>query len=80
MRLPRDLAGAELVKALRSLGYQTTRQTGSHIRITTQENGEHHEVVPNHSPLKVGTLQGILRSIAQHHKLTIPDLLKRLDL
>jgi predicted RNA binding protein YcfA (HicA-like mRNA interferase family) len=80
MRLPRDLTGAELVKALRPLGYMVSRQTGSHIRITTQEHGEHHEVVPNHSPIKIGTLQGILRSIALHHQLTVPDLLRRLDL
>jgi len=47
---------------------------------STQQNGEHHEVVPNHSPIKIGTLQSILRSIALHHQLTVSDLLKRLDL
>jgi predicted RNA binding protein YcfA (HicA-like mRNA interferase family) len=52
MKTPRDLSGAELAKALRKLGYVITRQTGSHLRITTQEGGEHHEVIPNHSPKK----------------------------
>jgi len=47
---------------------------------STQQNGEHHEVVPNHSPIKIGTLQSILRSISLHHQLTVSDLLKRLDL
>ena len=49
MKLPRDVSGPDLVKALRKLGYQVDRQRGSHVRITTQEGGEHHEVVPNHN-------------------------------
>ena len=36
MRLPRDLSGAGLIKGLRKLGYAPTRQTGSHVRLTTQ--------------------------------------------
>ena len=42
MRLPRDVSGRELAKAAGILGYQITRQTGSHIRLTTTRNGEHH--------------------------------------
>ncbi len=57
MKLPRDVSGAELVKALRQLGYEVTRQRGSHVRVTTQRGGEHHEVVPSHTPIKVGTLE-----------------------
>jgi predicted RNA binding protein YcfA (HicA-like mRNA interferase family) len=52
MRLPRDLTGADLAQVLKQLGYQTVRQTGSHIRLTTQQNGEHHITIPNHSPIK----------------------------
>ena len=80
MKLPRDVSGPELIKALRKLGYGSPRQRGSHIRITTQEKGEHHEVVPNHNPIKVGTLQGILKSIAAHHQLAVDELLELLDL
>lgn len=69
-----------MVKALRRLGYQVTRQTGSHLRLTTQERGEHHEVIPNHSPLKLGTLKSILRNVAAHHQLTVAELLEILDL
>ncbi|MBP6602979.1 MAG: type II toxin-antitoxin system HicA family toxin [Verrucomicrobiales bacterium] len=32
MRLPRDITGDDLVKALRTLGYEVTRQKGSHMR------------------------------------------------
>jgi predicted RNA binding protein YcfA (HicA-like mRNA interferase family) len=47
MRLPRDLSGAQLVRALERLGYTVTRQTGSHLGVTTKELGEHHITIPN---------------------------------
>jgi len=80
VKLPRDVSGAELVKALRTLGYAEDRQKGSHIRVTTQRDGEHHEAVPNHSPIKIGTLSSILKSVADHHKLTVEELVRLLDL
>lgn len=45
MRLPRDLSGRELAKALRAFGYESTRQSGSHMRLTTSQMGEHHVTV-----------------------------------
>ena len=66
MRIPRDLSGNELIKKLKKLGYSPTRQTGSHIRLTTMQNGEHHITIPNHSPLRIGTLSTILGDIASH--------------
>jgi hypothetical protein len=33
-----------------------TRQTGSHVRLTTRQDGEHHVTVPNHAQLRIGTL------------------------
>lgn len=80
MKLPRNLSGDNLVKALRSLGYEATRQRGSHVRLTTQQKGEHHEVVPRHRPIKAGTLSSILRSVASHHGLSVQELLEQLDL
>ena len=80
MRLPRDLKPKELIKALEVLEYDVSRQEGSHIRITTSLNGKHHEVIPNHVPIKIGTLQSILRSIALHHNITVQDLLIKLKL
>ena len=78
MKLPRDLSGDDLAKALRKLGYQVTRQTGSHLRLTTQQNGEHHVTVPRHNPLRVGTLGGILGDVANHFQITRDELLHRL--
>jgi predicted RNA binding protein YcfA (HicA-like mRNA interferase family) len=37
VKLPRDVSGSDLVKALAKLGYTVTRQTGSHMRLTTTE-------------------------------------------
>lgn len=80
MTLPRDVSGETLERALRRLGYVVTRQRGSHVRVTTQLNGEHHEVVPRHRPIRVKTLSSILKSVAAHHDLTVESLLEQLDL
>ncbi len=48
--------------------------------MTTQRDGENHEVIPNHNPIKTGTLSSILKHIAAHHKMSMDDLLKMLDL
>jgi len=42
MTLPRDLSGDDLARVLTRVGYVQTRQTGSHMRLTTQNRGEHH--------------------------------------
>jgi predicted RNA binding protein YcfA (HicA-like mRNA interferase family) len=78
MKLPRDLTGQKLAKSLEKLGYTIDRQTGSHIRLTTQENGEHHVTVPNHSPMRLGTLNAILKDIAQHFSIDRDELIKKL--
>lgn len=78
MKLPRDLSGEELVKVLARLGYEVSHQTGSHIRLTTQPNGEHHITVPAHNPIKVGTLNAILRDVATHAGITREELLAQL--
>jgi len=80
VKLPRNLNGADLQKALRRLGYEATRQRGSHVRITTQVNGEHHEVIPQHRPIKTKTLSSILKSISNHHQMSVEELLKQIGL
>ena len=79
MRVPRDLSGAELTRRLEHLGYQTTRQTGSHVRLTAYTpHGTHHLTVPNHDPIRIGTLSAILAAVCTHHGLTRDELLHRL--
>ena len=70
MKLPRDIGGEELCKVLSKLGYEVTRQSGSHVRLTTKGKGEHHITIPRHSPLKPGTLNAILTEIADHLQMT----------
>lgn len=57
MKLPRDLSGAEVVRTLRRFGYIQIRQSGSHL-ILRRENRT--VVVPQHKPLKPGTLKSII--------------------
>ena len=78
MKLPRDITGNDLAKALDTLGYRVTRQTGSHIRLSTPVNGEHHVTIPAHNPLKIGTLVSILSDIQSHHRLSREELIERL--
>ena len=74
------MRGHDLQRALTELGYQVTRRRGSHARITTQINGEHHEVIPDHNPIKIKTLSSVLKSVAAHHDLSVEYLLEILDL
>jgi predicted RNA binding protein YcfA (HicA-like mRNA interferase family) len=60
-KLPRDIDGIELAKALKKFGYSIVRQSGSHMRLTCVKAGSsHHLTIPAHSPLKIGTLSSIL--------------------
>lgn len=78
MKIPRDLDANDLIKLLKNYGYVTTRQTGSHIRLSTTQNGQHHITIPNHSPLKIGTLAAILADIAFHFNRTKEELMQDL--
>ena len=78
MRLPRDLSGDGLAKVLATLDYEVTRQTGSHMRLTTQEQGEHHVTVPQREALRIGTVAAVLADIADHFGLSKESLVERL--
>ena len=67
MRLPRDVSGDRLVVLLARYGYEITRQTGSHVRLTSRAGGAEHRVtIPRHRDLRVGTLNAILRGVADY--------------
>ncbi len=78
MKLPRDLSGADLIKALGRAGYRVTRHTGSHATLTADAPSQHHVTVPLHDALKVGTLAGILNEVAAHLKISREQLLEKL--
>ena len=56
MKLPHDLTGKKLVKALEKMGYHATPQTGSHMRLSCGAMSQHTITVPLHDPLRVERL------------------------
>jgi len=67
VKLPRDLSGAELIACLcRKWDYTQVHQTGSHVILETEIPSHQRIAVPDHSPLRVGTLNSILRAVAAH--------------
>lgn len=80
MRTPRDLDGSRLIQRLGKLGYEQTRQSGSHVRLTRQsDEGEHHITVPLHNPLRVGTLSAVLSDVAEHLHMSKDELIQRIS-
>jgi len=64
MKVPRDINASELIKLLERCDYVVIRQTGSHIRLSkTIDDKEHAITVPNHKPIKIGTLHSIAKDI-----------------
>ena len=79
MKLPRDISGDELASLLRPYGYTLSRQTGSHLRLTSTAKGKpHHITIPAHRALKVGTLSSILADVASYLGMERSGLLEQL--
>ena len=81
MKVPRDLNAVELIKSLKKLGFEQSRQTGSHIRLTAQIKGNEFQLtIPNHNPIKIGTLNNILKDISYQLGISKEELIKKLKL
>jgi len=81
VKIPCDLNGVELAHKLRVLGYDTTRQTGSHRRLTRLgPAGQQHLTIPAHRPLRIGTLCAILKSVCEQCEMELTELLILLEL
>ncbi len=79
MKLPRDLSGDDLARLLRRYGYEITRQTGSHVRLTSVARGhQHHVTIPRHRELRVGTLTSVLADVAAYLDMDRPELMRAL--
>jgi predicted RNA binding protein YcfA (HicA-like mRNA interferase family) len=79
MKVPRDLSGAQLIKVLcRDWGYRQLNQEGSHVILQTETPGHQRLAVPNHNPLRVGTLNAIVRTVAAHKNVDRQTLLDSL--
>lgn len=78
MKLPRDVGARQLIKALAKLGYRVARQSGSHIRLTCKAPAPHSLTVPDHDPIKPGTLNAILGEVSAHHRIDKTELIAKL--
>ena len=77
MKLPRDLSGEELVKHLcKRWKYLKIHQVGSHIILQTQQPTPQRIAVPEHNPLRIGTLNAILSAVAAHKSVPKETILK----
>ena len=74
-----QIGGRQLIAELRrAFGYEIVRQRGSHIRIRTREHGEHSITIPDHNPLRLGTLAGIMKDVAEHFDTSEEEALARI--
>lgn len=79
MKIPRDIGGEDLARLLGSYGYAISRQTGSHMRLTSSFKGtQHHVTIPRHATLKIGTLNSILKDIAAYLEIDRRQLIETL--
>jgi predicted RNA binding protein YcfA (HicA-like mRNA interferase family) len=79
MKLPRDLSGRRLADHLcRIWEYAEVHQVGSHIILETEKPSHHRIAIPAHAELRIGTLNGILRSIAAHKRVDRETILRLL--
>lgn len=74
MKLPRGVSADRLIRVLEQLGYRVVRQKGSHIRMKHDGPPPHFITVPQHRPLKTGTLHGILSEVAQRQSIPVDQL------
>jgi predicted RNA binding protein YcfA (HicA-like mRNA interferase family) len=72
-KLPSDLSGRELIKALQKIGFVVQRQRGSHI-ILRRGTPHARVVVPDRRSLRLGTLRAILHEAG----LTVEQLIELL--
>ncbi len=71
MKLPRDLSGEEVCRALVRLGFEFRRQTGSH---RLYAKGSLRPCVPMHREIRPKTLQSVLKQAG----ITLEELLRNL--
>jgi predicted RNA binding protein YcfA (HicA-like mRNA interferase family) len=79
MKLPRNISGDQLANHIcRNWDYARIKQVGSHIMLRTETPSRAKQVIPAHTPLKVGTFSKILGQIAAHKQVSREDILRGL--
>ena len=79
MKLPGNISGDELIHKLSRFDYKPTRQTGSHVRLTSSLKHKDHSItIPRQTPLKVGTLNSILSEVSSYLEIDKSELVSNL--
>jgi len=79
MKIPRDVNACELITLLTSYGYNIVRQTGSHVRLSKLIDEVGHNItIPNHKPIKIGTLHNIVKNICLVNRLDVNEFYRQL--
>jgi predicted RNA binding protein YcfA (HicA-like mRNA interferase family) len=79
MKIPRNLKGSTLVRVFcKCWGYTVVNQEGSHIILVTDIPSYHRICIPNHNPLRIGTLNSIVSAVARHKGVTKQEILDSL--
>ncbi|MBI2672009.1 type II toxin-antitoxin system HicA family toxin [Candidatus Woesearchaeota archaeon] len=60
-KLPSNISGERLIKAIAKLGYELDHQTGSHIILRQNKSPFRRLTIPKHKELARGTLRAIIR-------------------
>jgi predicted RNA binding protein YcfA (HicA-like mRNA interferase family) len=80
VKLPRELRGRDLARVLCARWpYRQVNQVGSHIILQTETPQHHRLAVPDHKPLRIGTLNAILRQVAAAKGVPREDILATLN-
>ncbi|HCL57642.1 MAG TPA: hypothetical protein DHW82_11630 [Spirochaetia bacterium] len=78
-KIPRNIGAKELIRLLKNYGYHEVRQKGSHIRLESVDKKKIHKItIPEHNPIKIGTLNNILDSVAVYLGMTKSELVQKL--
>ncbi len=78
-KIPRGVSGKKLAKLLKKYGYRVNRKTGSHLRLVSNyKNTDHKITIPDHNPIKIGTLNNILNDVSEYLGISKEELIKNL--
>jgi len=78
-KTPRDVSATDLIKVLSKYGYTSVRQTGSHIRMSVStKDGTKNITIPNHNPIKLGTLISILNDVSNQLNIERGEIIRKL--
>jgi predicted RNA binding protein YcfA (HicA-like mRNA interferase family) len=79
MKLPRNVSGDQLADHIcKHWGYTRIAQVGSHIMLRTETPSRSKQVIPAHSPMRIGIFSKILGQIAAHKQVSREDILRDL--